>query len=151
MATGRSNVDVERVRTSFTPPAALQKHRSWEAWRIGHAQCMLMLKKIDAAAQKGDGRGFAAIVQSLGLPVAGSRVDEGWATGGRMDDPQCQPFIAGFSDIPWPVRNLCCILPKFVAQYEHLKLSLVSIATMTDAAHEIGKPPACGPCCCVVS
>ena len=119
--------------------------------RIGHAQCMLMLKKIDAAAQKGDGRGFAAIVQSLGLPVAGSRVDEGWATGGRMDGPQCQPLIAGFSDIPWPVRNFCCILPKFVAQYEHLKLSLVSIATMTDAEHEIGKPPACGPCCCVVS
>ena len=55
-----------------------------------------MLKKIAAAAQKGDGRGSAAIVQ-------------------------------------------------------YLKLSMVSIATMTDAAHEIGKPPACGPCCCVVS
>ena len=42
-----------------------------------------MLKKIDAAAQKGDGRGFAAIVQSLGRPVAGSRVDEGWERGAR--------------------------------------------------------------------
>ena len=120
-------------------------------WRIGHSECLLMLKKIDAHSQKGDGRGFGAMVQSLGLPIAGSRIDEGWATGGRMDDPQCQAFIAGFSDIPWPVRNFCCILPKFVAQFEHLKLSLVSIATMTDEAHHIGSEPSCGPCCCAVS
>jgi hypothetical protein len=118
---------------------------------IGHEQTMLMLNKIEAHNQKGDGRAFAAIVQSLGLPIAGSRVDEGWATGGCMDDPHCQALIAGFSGIPWPVRNLCCILPRFVAQYEHLTRSLVSIATMTDDAHDIGSAPTCGPCCCVVS
>ena len=116
--------------------------------RHGYPEAQKLLKKIHKS-QKGDPRGFGSMIQSLGLPIAHSKIDQGW-TSGRMEyHPMTKLLLNDFQTIPWVVRNCCCILPKFVAQYEHLKTSLISIATMTDDDHEIGPNPACGPCCTI--
>ena len=116
--------------------------------RHGYPTALKVLKKIHKS-QKGDPRGFGSMIQSLGLPIAHSKINQGW-TSGRIDQhPMTKLLLNDFQTIPWIVKNCCCLLPRVVVQYEHLKTSLISIATMTDDDHEIGPTPKCGPCCTI--
>ena len=104
--------------------------------------------KIQAHVEAGDPRGLGMILQAAGIDISGSGISEGWTTG-RMGGAENESRIAGFRDAPWPVRNCCCLFPKFLALYEHSKASLVSIATMSDEDHDLPGEPVCGPCCVV--
>jgi hypothetical protein len=111
-----------------------------------------MEEKIQAKSQQGDPRGFAMIIQAMGIDIAGSGIDEGWATGGRMAGEENEERIANFSGVPCPLKTCCCLMPAWVAQYEHTKSILVSIATQTDESHALPPSPSCGPMlCCTIS